>query len=607
MRKLQRPLGRHSLRLTILWSFLPVIVLFVLLIGMLSYQLAARQIEANAYVNLGDTVAQTRNYLDNRLTAAFEQLVAMENDIATLSLLKKLNESRGGPIGPEDYIRVDRNLERCFNANYSILDSLLFYFNDGQLELIKKDYLSSRISFDYANWRRRFAGNRTEYYWRNLHANDVFRSIESDARIVSVFRLFGQTSSKVRGIILFNLREDFFRQVFQNTKISENGYLVLISPDGIAQFKPVAGKYRLGGPERNSLFRLPQRAGRSLIRNRFGKKLIVIYDTVSINRWKLAAVLPEDDILNKAAFVKNITLAVTLFLIVAALFLSNLLAKIVTTPLAELTAKVKQVKAGNLAVPFNLEVGNEIGVLNEGIGDLLRRVRDLLDQVRTEQEQKRQAELTALQAQIKPHFLYNTLDSIKQLCEMGEDRDAAAMVAALAKFFRISISSGRELISLAEEADHIRSYLLILKMRYADDFDYQIAIPPELAAQTLPKLTLQPLVENAVYHGTKQKRGKGAIRVRGFVERERLILEVADNGAGMAAATLQRVRAALAAGGASAPPGSGSGLGLVNVQRRLQLHFGPAYGLAIQSEPGRGTVVRVSLPWRPEEGESCSE
>lgn len=581
---------RCSLKATILWLFIPVIILMVLVIGMLTYSLAAQQIEANAYVNIRDTVTQTGNYLDNRLTAIFEQLVALENDIDTLSLLKRLDSQGYGSIQPGDYIRMDRNLERIFSSYYSILDSILVYFANGRLILSKKDYMTARISFDYSQWRSGFWGNRTEYYWRNLHDNDIFQSPETENRIASVFKLYGNEKARLHGIILFNLREDFFQNILQNAKISENGRLTLITQGSMVNFKTVSERYLIDNQTQKMLLDRQEPSGRLRIRNAAGEKMMLIYDTLPINGWKLVAVFPEDDILNKAGFIKRITLAVMFLLILAAAFLSNLLAQIVTRPLSALTEKVKRVQAGNLDVPFDNNDSNEIGILNEGIYELLGRVRNLLNQVRLEQEQKRLAELETLQAQIKPHFLYNTLDSIRQLCEMGETRDAGAMVGALAKFFRISISGGKEIISLADEVEHIQSYLLILKMRYIDDFDYQIKLDQEVSQCKVIKLTLQPLVENAIYHGIKQKRGKGQLVVNCQRNGAKLILEVCDSGAGMSDSQLEQVRKSLL--GAE----GGRGYGLSNVHRRLQLHYGSEYGLEIESKLGEGTRVRVTLP-----------
>jgi two-component system sensor histidine kinase YesM len=585
--------GRRSLKTTILWVFIPVIILFVCLVGVLTYTLAERQIRENAFVSINDTVTQTRNFLDYRLTSIFEQMVAFENDIDTLSLIKRMDSDRYGPIQPGDYIRVDRNLERIFTSYYSMLDSILLYFNEGSLMLSKKDYLSSRITFNYQDWRLRFYGNRSEYYWRTLHPNDVFLSTEADTSIASVFKLFGDDRSRLRGIILFNLKEEFFRDILEDAQISGNGSLILVNPEGAIRFKKVYSEYVIDGRIKQLLLNRREPSGQFTTCNTNGKKMIIIYDTVPINRWKLAAVLPEDGILNKVSFIKNITVTVVMILILTAGILSNLLANIVTTPLAVLTEKVKQVKSGNLTVPFDVDPPNEIGVLNGGIRELLERVRHLLDQVKSEQEQKRRAELDTLQSQIKPHFLYNTLDSIKQLCELGETREAGAMVAALAKFFRISISSGKEEITIGEEIEHIRNYLLNLQMRYDDQFEYRIDVEPELLSIPIIKLTLQQVVENAIYHGIKEKRGKGMLRISGYQILDKIIFEISDNGIGMDQATLCQIKSTL-----DDPRTGGRGYGLANVHTRLQLHYGKLYCLQIESIPGEGTTVRITIPAR---------
>lgn len=581
---------RHSLKAVILWLFIPIIIFFVVVIGLLSYFLAVGQIQNNAYLSIGDTVSQTQKYLDNRLTAIFEQIVALENDVDTLSLLKRLDSDRHGTIKPNDYIQTDRHLERIFSTYYSMLDSILVYFNEGQLILSKKDYMSARIIFEFSKWRSKFSGNRTEYYWHALHKNETFLPLDSNDRVVSIFKLYGDATTRVRGIILFNLKEDFFRGILQDAQISENGYLILFDQDGMMSFKDVPEEYEIDDKIKQALLNQNEPAGRLIMTNAKGRKMIVVYDTVPINRWKLAAVFPENDIINRAVFIKNITLAVVLLFIITAVILSNLLAKVVTTPLTILTEKVKEVKTGNLEVLFDVDPVNEIGILNGGIRELLGRVRHLLEQVRQEQEQKRLAELETLQAQIKPHFLYNTLDSIKQLCELGETKEAGAMVASLAKFFRISISNGQELITIAEEIEHIQNYLKILKMRYADGFEYQIVVQPELMPCQIIKLTLQPLVENAIYHGIKEKRGKGLIRVNGYLHENDVVIEVYDNGAGMSRSKLENLRDELLLGNKD------QGIGIRNVHRRLRLHYGPAYGVEIKSVFGEGTWVWVRLP-----------
>jgi two-component system sensor histidine kinase YesM len=194
-----------------------------------------------------------------------------------------------------------------------------------------------------------------------------------------------------------------------------------------------------------------------------------------------------------------------------------------------------------------------------------------------------------LQAQTNPHFLYNTMDTIIWLIESGEISEAVTMVSSLSNYFRFSLSRGQNVITIAEEEQHIRSYLEIQQIRYRDLMDYEINIPDELKDFILPKLTLQPLVENALYHGIKIRRRKGFIRVSGRLENERLILEVADDGSGMTPERLDEVRASLV-------DGRREGFGMRTVHQRIQILFGSEYGLSVESEPDTGTRIIVTLP-----------
>jgi len=206
------------------------------------------------------------------------------------------------------------------------------------------------------------------------------------------------------------------------------------------------------------------------------------------------------------------------------------------------------------------------------------------------------AELELLQAQINPHFLYNTLDSIAILAEMGRNDDVVSMVTSLSVFFRNSLSKGRDIISLSAESEQVRSYLEIQQTRYSDILTYELSIPEELMDESVPKLILQPLVENALYHGIKNRRGMGLIRVSGQDEGGYFTLTVTDNGAGMDEARLNEVTSGIS--GASP-----AGLGLANVQKRVRLYCGEECGLSFESEPGRGTAVTVRLKKKLKTGE----
>jgi two-component system sensor histidine kinase YesM len=213
-------------------------------------------------------------------------------------------------------------------------------------------------------------------------------------------------------------------------------------------------------------------------------------------------------------------------------------------------------------------------------------------QVRAEQRQLRKAEFELLQAQINPHFLYNTLDAIVWSAEAGNQKQVIQMVGSLSDFFRTSLNRGREIVTVREDLQHVCSYLEIQKIRYMDILEYEILVPEELNDYRIPKITLQPLVENALYHGIKNKRGGGKITLQGREDKESFYIEVLDDGIGMSEDRLRTVQRGLA----EKAPQESELYGLYNVNERIRLNFGDEYGIKITSEYGKGTMVEVRLP-----------
>ena len=212
--------------------------------------------------------------------------------------------------------------------------------------------------------------------------------------------------------------------------------------------------------------------------------------------------------------------------------------------------------------------------------------------MKTEQIRLRKAEFELLQSQINPHFLYNTLDAIVWLAEAGEQKKVVSMVGSLSDFFRISLNQGQDILDVKEELQHVRSYLEIQQMRYQDILQYEICVPEELNHCQIPKITLQPLVENALYHGIKNKRGKGMIRIEGELDGEDCILLITDNGKGMTPERLEQVRKGIR----NRKVRETDIYGLYNVNERIRLNFGENYGITITSTYGEGTCVTVRLP-----------
>ena len=267
------------------------------------------------------------------------------------------------------------------------------------------------------------------------------------------------------------------------------------------------------------------------------------------------------------------------------------LSRSITAPLEELCRRAERVDAGDLTVqePVPSEI-REIRTLSEGMEQMIGRLDDQMGEIRRRQESLRRTELALLQAQINPHFLYNTMDTIIWLIEADKQQEAVEMVANLSSFFRHSLSKGEDVITLAEEERHVRSYLQIQHARYQDIMEYILDIDPGLHDAMLPKLTLQPLVENALYHGIKLKRAKGTIRITATLADGCVLLRVEDNGVGITPQRLAQLRDAM-------ERQERVGFGLSAVNQRLRLQFGPEYGLRLDSEEGQGTTVTARIPY----------
>ncbi|MEA3337206.1 MAG: sensor histidine kinase [Chloroflexota bacterium] len=289
-----------------------------------------------------------------------------------------------------------------------------------------------------------------------------------------------------------------------------------------------------------------------------------------------------------------LTLCVTVFSFVAAWLIS----RNIYAPIKKLHDVTTTIAQNDLQVLMAGDNADEITELGMSFNIMIGRIRELLDAKVKEQENLKKSELRALQAQINPHFLYNTLDTIIWMAEARKTEEVVEIVGALSSFFRISLSKGEDWIPLRDEIQHVQSYLIIQKMRYRDILDYSIEVDPGILDCTVLKLMLQPLVENALYHGIKNRRAGGRIVVRGRrLDGDQIRLEVADDGAGFTSYKLTRVLEEIEGDGETDGQRE-SGFGLGNVNRRVKLYYGRQYGVSIDSEYGVGTRAAILIPAR---------
>lgn len=297
---------------------------------------------------------------------------------------------------------------------------------------------------------------------------------------------------------------------------------------------------------------------------------------------------------------QNLFMILTRFLIlgfagilIIVLLLSYYIPLSITQPIRKLGEVTDQVARGDLTVRSDVRNGVEVSALSDSLNAMIDKINELLDQVTKEQTRLRRAEFELLQSQINPHFLYNTLDAIVWLAESGEQKKVVSMVGSLSDFFRTSLNQGKDIISIKEELQHVRSYLEIQHVRYQDILQYEIRVPKELYKYMIPKITIQPLVENALYHGIKNKRGQGMIVVSGRREKDYFVIQIEDNGIGIHPERLLQVQERILHRASE----DRDIYGLYNVNERIRLNFGEKYGISIESTYGEGTVVSIWLPY----------
>ncbi len=287
--------------------------------------------------------------------------------------------------------------------------------------------------------------------------------------------------------------------------------------------------------------------------------------------------------------VAGLSVMILVIVLLVTLLSSYSMSCMVSRPIQRLVSAMGEFEKNAENFSYRARGGSkEIQALSQSFDHMVRQIQDLMNRVRKEEISLRKTELKALQAQINPHFLYNTLDAIGWLCEEERSRDAVEMVNALAKLFRISISRGHELITIEKELEHAGNYLKIQNFRYKNQFTYDFQVEEDCLEYYCNKITLQPIIENAIYHGLDRMVDEGCIVVRVYGEGEDVVLEVEDNGVGM---TKEQCRSIL-----QKEPGDVSGIGIKNVNDRIKIYFGEDYGIMIESEPDVGTKVKICMP-----------
>jgi len=583
----RRFLTLRSIRSKLLFSFVAVILLPLLTLGVLGPFLSARTLESEATGHTWQLIHQvTRNiefYV--RQTESIISVVDANPDVETF-LERGSSERQFSSTAREAALQL---LQSLSDAHPEIAGILVVSADDrplsNEIQPITRDPLTAE------SWYRQAVDNPhvvqllPRPIGRNLRSNHEYSADE----VVSIVKAVMDPSGReVRGVVLIDLRLQVMKAIFDDLTVGLGGFLYIVAPGGAIVYTPVNPiVYRV----RDEWL---QGTRAISVRRIHGEDYQIVSQASDYTQWKTVGVFPLNEIMRQVSSLRTYSLIIAGITVLIALMVAVFFTSGIARPVIELRSLMKEAEEGNLGVRFEGRQADEIGDLGKSFNTMIEEVQKLIEMVYHEQQSKREAELKILQEQIKPHFLYNTLDTIQWMAQEHDAQDIVKVVGALTSLFRIGLSRGREMIHLSEELEHVNSYLIIQKARYEDKFDFSLCAEDAVLPCMVLKLTLQPLVENAIYHGVKERRGHGTVRVEALRRDGMLVMRVRDDGVGMTAEKLAEVRALLSA---AHPHGEGpSGYGIHNVHERIQLTFGGSFGLRFESAPGAGTTVEVLHP-----------
>lgn len=542
---------------------------------------------------LSDTVKQENVSLVNRVDSSMEvylRNIMKLSDTIYYGIVKNANLSEDS---------IGEKLTLLYNNNKEQVSNIALISKEGEpISVVPAARFRKDFKAEDEEWFVN-ALNKTENIHFTLpHVQKMFEKGDNGYNwVISMSRAVEITvgGSTEQAVLLIEMAYQGLEEVLDEVTLGNGGYIYLMDSNGDIIWHPKFELIASGRVKENNLVAAGYDDGsREEVFN--GTRQTVVTKTVGYTGWKLVGVIKGTGISLNMLKTRLFTVFVILLIIFIVILINSYISFRVTNPIRELEKSVKELEEGNLDADIYMGGSYEVQHLGKSVQDMKFRIKGLMQDIVSEHEEKRKSEFDSLQAQINPHFLYNTLDIIVWQIENEKQSEAVHTVTALARFFRLSLGKGKNIVTVKDEIDHVKNYLMIQHMRFKNKFDYEFDIAEDVLELPSLKLMLQPLVENAIYHGMEFMDGDGMIMVKAWREEDELYLSVADNGLGM---TEDKVEMILT-GKSTSGNGRGSGIGVKNVNERIKLYFGEAYGLTIDSEPDEGTTVIIHLPAKDE-------
>lgn len=450
------------------------------------------------------------------------------------------------------------------------------------------DELTGYVDIESLDWYQAAMESKSGIAVSSSHVQNAIQSSYKWVITLSRALVNNQTGER-EGLFFVDLNYSAISDLCNNNSIEEKGYIFVLDAEGNIVYHPKQ-QLMYGGLKTENIDAIMECREDSLIIDEGGDSKLYTMSKSKRTGWTVVGAAYTSELLKNNEQAQMWYLLVASILLLAVIGISSIISREITKPIRSLRDSMRKVQNGQFDTHVEVITENEIGSLGRSFNLMTSEIQALMEQNVYEQKQKRKSELKALQAQINPHFLYNTLDSIIWMSEAGENDEVVEMTSALARLLRQSISNDQEEVELEKEIEYVKNYLTIQKMRYKDKLEFFIYVDPRVAHVPIIKLVLQPLVENAIYHGIKYKETKGNLKIYARPVDGRVEIIVADDGIGMDEDVMEHIF------DEHRKEQKRNGVGVPNVQKRLKLQYGSEYGIRYESVKGAGTKAVITIP-----------
>lgn len=583
-------------------GFLLVIAVLVSLLGYFSMTFSEQSIRIQMLDSIQETMTQMGENIEGEIQKVLDvsAQVCLNQDLGTI-----LQEEKPKTI--EEYYRKDRTMRQILNDSYatyfSVEDVFVCSYN-GSVYGSDKNKLSLTADYDFTRtgWFEDMKQSGAKISILSQYDSSSYISTGEPQKLFSIVKkIYNYKSGKEIGCLIIHMNSDILGNVLQSVNSNEYQQCLIIDNNKKIIYHPdsdyIGTQYREARV--SELLTVQNGYMESL-----SEKGYLVFSTSPVTGWSVVCVVDNKYIMDSINRLRLFLILTALFCVILSVYFASYISKTISDPVARLQRKMHQVGEGDFDIRAATGASDEIGQLTMSFDKMVERTKQLIENVYQSEIYQKEAELNALQAQINPHFLYNTLQTIDMMAEEEEADEISDACQALSKIFRYSINRGQEFVHVQDELVHIENYMLIQKLRFGNKLDVRYDIQEDCRELYIVKLLIQPMVENAVVHGMENVLDQCLVTIRVYRDRDCLYAEVEDNGTGIGTEQLDKLNEKLVHSGEQKMVHevdyvkSHTSIGLENTNARIKLYFGQEYGITITSEEGTGTKVRIRLPVR---------